>query len=122
MKSINIRIKENTKEKIDIIKKENGLKSIDETINHLIPKMVNEDFSFKKESPAFVLIGKTGNRAEEIIKVSYDDLKKSENGTSWKAQGEDTSEIATTLFVDSQGAFIRFIRNNNTFCEYYHFL
>ena len=104
-----IRIKKEIAEKIQLIKIQNNCKSLNETLEGLIPKTVDENYEFIKEQPLF-LVNNTP--------VTFTNLKNSNIGETWG----DSEHGATVLFKDGQGAFIRFIDGDEVFLEYYHFI
>ena len=112
-----IKIRKETKDKLDLIKHMNNYGSLDKVINQLIPQAINENYQFHTEKPAFTLLGKT-NSMEQIIKVGYDELRKSQIGDKWQTN----DEIAIILFKDEYGALIRFITNGLSKVEYYHYI
>ena len=50
-----IRIKKEIAEKIQLIKIQNNCKSLNETLEQLIPRTVNENYEFIKEQPIFTI-------------------------------------------------------------------
>ena len=95
-----IRIKKEIAEKIQLIKIQNNCKSLNETLEQLIPRTVNENYEFIKEQPIFT------------------DLKNNNTGKTWGNEKQN----ATIVFKDKQGAFIRFNDEDEVFLEYYHFI
>lgn len=117
----NITIQKETAEKLREYRDLNNIKSLDETIIKLLGDGTSTDVDFISEAPAFTLVGKTNRQHEtdEIINVSWEDLKQSKVGDSWIADMDVTSEKADVMFKDDEGAFIRFVRTNtNTLDEY----
>ena len=108
---MNIRINDETNEKLKEIKYIYDLKNIDEAINLAIKNTpLIEDYS--NEPPAFIL-------EDGKIIVSWNDLKNSEIGTKWGSSG---NQLATVLFKDDYGILIRFYDDTETFINYYNFL
>ena len=104
-----IRIKKEIAEKIQLIKIQNNCKSLNETLEQLIPKTVNENYEFIKEQPIFTINNQH---------ITFTDLKNNCTGTSWGNEKQN----ATIVFKDKQGAFIRFNDEDEVFLEYYHFI
>ncbi|RPF51007.1 hypothetical protein SAMN05216439_1946 [Methanobrevibacter gottschalkii] len=104
-----IRIRKDLAEQMQIIKKQNNYKSINELLEKTLDKTVNENMEVIQEQALFY-IGETP--------ITWTELKQSTNGTRWN-QGNET---VTILFKDNQGAFIRFEYENEVEVEYYHFI
>ena len=104
-----IKIRKDLNEKMQLIKKNNNYKSINELLDATLDKTVNEQLEIIQEQPLF-MIGETP--------ITWTDLKQAQTGDTW-SQGNNT---ATILFKDKQGAFIRFCTENNIEVEYYHFI
>lgn len=111
MKTTNIRISADIAEKLKEIKEANQLKSINQTLEHLIPQAVNEDFTFIKEPTAFTIANEN---------ISFTTLKENNIGKTWSNEQEQ----ATIIFKDDLGVVVRFTDkiDNYTTCEYFHFL
>jgi len=110
---MNIRINNETNEKLKEIKQNYDLKNIDDAINLAI-KNTPTPHGYTNEPPAFSLGGTKD--------VSWTDLKNSTLGNEWVSDGE----VATVIFKDDYGILIRF-RNSNpkmfpTYLEYYNFI
>ena len=114
-KYTSIKINSELADKLKLLKEENGLASLNEVIEKLIPNLVNEEFQFNREPPAFILEGFNQN-----LPVSYNVLKKSDTGKSWST---DLME-ATILFNDDYGCLIRFIilDTYDVSIMYYHYM
>lgn len=93
------------------IKELNNYKSINETLNKILPTGVVNNTDYETEPPAFTIKDNT---------ISWTTLKKSEINTEWKS--EDETEIAIILFKDKYGALVRFQFENDFFVNYFHFL
>ncbi len=91
-----IRIKKEIAEKIQLIKIQNNYKSLNETLEGLIPKTVDENYEFIKEQALFTV---------NTTPVTFTDLKNNIVGKKW---GDD-KQNAIIVFKDEEGAFIRFI-------------
>lgn len=111
MQTTNIRISADIAEKLKEIKEANQLKSINQTLEHLIPQAVNEDFTFIKEPTAFTIANEN---------ISFTDLKENKTGKTWSNEQEQ----ATIIFKDDLGVVVRFTDKTDkyTTCEYFHFL
>lgn len=104
-----IRIKKEIAEKIQLIKIQNNCKSLNETLEQLIPKTVNENYEFIKEQPIFTI---------NNTPITFTDLKNNNTSKTWGNEKQN----ATIVFKDKQGAFIRFNDEDEVFLEYYHFI
>lgn len=104
-----IRIKKEIAEKIQLIKIQNNCKSLNETLEQLIPRTVNENYEFIKEQPIFTI---------NNTPITFTDLKNNNTGKTWGNEKQN----ATIVFKDKQGAFIRFNDEDEVFLEYYHFI
>ena len=104
-----IRIRKDLAEQMQIIKKENNYKSINELLEATLDKTVNENLEVIQEQPLF-LVGEQP--------ITWTTLKQSENGTTW-SEGNNT---VTILFKDNQGAFLRFEYPDEVGVEYFHFI
>lgn len=93
------------------IKELNNYKSINETLQKLIPAGTISTFDIEDEPPAFKIKDNT---------ISWTTLKKSEINTKWMSQ--DEKEIAIIIFKDKYGALVRFQFENDFFVNYFHFL
>ena len=99
-----IRIRKDLSEKMQLIKKQNNYKSINELLDATLDKTVNEQLEVIQEQALFY--------------ITWTTLKQAQTGDTW-SQGNDT---VTVLFKDKQGAFLRFEYNNEVGVEYYHFI
>lgn len=104
-----IKIRKDLNEKMQIIKKNNNYKSINELLEKTLDKTINENLEYTQEQPLFYI-------GEQPI--TWTDLKQSQSGTNW-SQG---NEIVTVLYKDKQGAFLRFEYNDEVGMEYFHFI
>ena len=104
-----IKIRKDLNEKMQLIKKQNNYKSINELLDATLDKTVNEKLEVIQEQALFYI-------SEQPI--TWTDLKTSETGTNW-SQGNET---VTILFKDNQGAFLRFTYEDEIMVEYYHFI
>ena len=104
-----IKIRKDLNEKMQLIKKNNNYKSINELLDATLDKTVNENLEIIQEQPLF-MVGETP--------ITWTDLKQAKTGDNWN-QGSNT---VTVLFKDKQGAFLRFCTENNIEVEYYHFI
>ena len=104
-----IRKKKEIAEKIQLIKIQNNCKSLNETLEQLIPRTVNENYEFIKEQPIFTI---------NNTPITFTDLKNNNTGKTWGNEKQN----ATIVFKDKQGAFIRFNDEDEVFLEYYHFI
>lgn len=104
-----IKISKKLNERMQLIKKQNNYKSINELLENTLDKTVREELEVIREQALFYV----GD-----IPVTWCDLKNSSNGTVW-SQGEDE---VTVLFKDDQGAFLRFTSGYDVGFEYFHFL
>ena len=102
-----IRIRKDLSEKMQLIKKQNNYKSINELLDATLDKTVNEQLEVIQEQP---LLGETP--------ITWTTLKQSQTGDTW-SQGNET---VTVLFKDEQGAFLRFENENEIGMEYFHFI
>ena len=107
--SIRIKKKKEIAEKIQLIKIQNNCKSLNETLEQLIPRTVNENYEFIKEQPIFTI---------NNTPITFTDLKNNNTGKTWGNEKQN----ATIVFKDKQGAFIRFNDEDEVFLEYYHFI
>lgn len=104
-----IRIRKELAEQMQIIKKQNNYKSINELLEKTLDKTVNEKLEVIQEQALFY-VGETP--------ITWTTLKQSTSGDKW-SQG---NEIVTVLFKDNQGAFLRFEYLDEVGVEYYHFI
>ena len=104
-----IKIRKDLNEKMQLIKKQNNYKSINELLDKTLDKTINENLEIIQEQPLFY-VGETP--------ITWTTLKESQSGDTW-SQGNNT---VTVLFKDKQGAFLRFCTGNNIEVEYYHFI
>ena len=104
-----IKIRKDLNEKMQLIKKQNNYKSINELLDATLDKTVNEQLEVIQEQPLFH-IGTTP--------ITWTTLKQSQSGDNW-SQGNET---VTVLFKDKQGAFLRFEYLDEIEVEYYHFI
>lgn len=104
-----IKIRKDLNEKMQLIKKQNNYKSINELLDKTLDKTINEKLEVIQEQALFYV-------GDEPI--TWTDLKQSQNGDNW-SQGNET---VTVLFKDNQGAFLRFTYDNEVSVEYYHFI
>ena len=104
-----IRINTKTYEKLKIIKQIDEYKSISAVIEDLLLR-VPQNVDSLHEIPAFEwTVGfKDNHTPDETVKVSWEELKKSEVNNQWKLEGSWDSYEATILFKDEKGVFIRF--------------
>lgn len=102
-----IRIRKDLSEKMQLIKKQNNYKSINELLDATLDKTVNEQLEVIQEQP---LLGETP--------ITWTTLKQSQTGDTW-SQGNET---VTVLFKDEQGVFLRFENENEIGMEYFHFI
>lgn len=108
-KYTSIKIRKDLNEKMQIIKKQNNYKSINELLEKTLDKTVNEQLEVIQEQPLFYVGDKP---------ITWTDLKQSQNGDNW-SQGNNT---VTVLFKDNHGAFLRFKYNDEVEVEYFHFI
>lgn len=99
-----IKISKKLNERMQLIKKQNNYKSINELLEKTREKTVNENMEVIQEQPLF-MVGETP--------ITWTELKQSTNGTTWN-QGNET---VTVLFKDNQGAFLRFEYENEVEVE-----
>ena len=104
-----IRIRKDLAEQMQLIKKQNNYKSINELLEATLDKTVNEQLEVIQEQPLFYV----GTEP-----ITWTDLKQAQNGDTW-SQGNNT---VTVLFKDNQGAFLRFCTKEGVGVEYYHFI
>lgn len=104
-----IKIKKDLNEKMQLIKKQNNYKSINELLETTLDKTVNEKLEVIQEQALFYI-------GEQPI--TWTTLKHSKSGDIW-TQGNET---VTVIFKDKQGAFLRFNKHNETEVEYFHFI
>ena len=104
-----IKIRKDLNEKMQLIKKQNHYKSINELLETTLDKTINEQLEVIQEQPLFH-IGETP--------ITWTQLKQSQSGDKW-SQGNET---VTVLFKDNQGAFLRFEYEQEVMVEYYHFI
>lgn len=104
-----IRIRKDLNEKMQLIKKQNHYKSINELLDKTLDKTVNENMEVIHEQPLFHIGDKP---------ITWTDLKQSENNTKW----HDGNNSVTVLFKDTQGTLLRFIIENEVIVQYYHFI
>lgn len=84
-----IRIKKEIAEKIQLIKIQNNCKSLNETLEQLIPKTVNEDYKFIKEQPIFTI---------NNTPITFTNLKNNNIGKIWGNERQN----ATIVFKDTR--------------------
>ncbi|WP_407412124.1 hypothetical protein [Methanobrevibacter sp.] len=94
---------------MQLIKKQNNYKSINELLDKTLDKTINENLEIIQEQPLFY-VGETP--------ITWTELKQASTGDKW-SQGNDT---VTVLFKDNQGAFLRFYNEYEIMVEYYHFI
>ena len=104
-----IRIRKDLAEQMQLIKKQNNYKSINELLDNTLDKTVNENLEVIHEQAIFYV----GTEP-----ITWTDLKQSQTGDNW-SQG---NKIVTVLFKDKQGALLRFCTEDNIEVEYYHFI
>ena len=104
-----IKIRKDLNEKMQLIKKQNHYKSINELLDHTLDKTVDENLEVIQEQALFMV----GSEP-----ITWTDLKQSQNGDSW-SQGNET---VTVLFKDNQGAFLRFVYETEVEVRYFHFI
>ena len=104
-----IRIRKDLAEQMQLIKKQNNYKSINELLETILDKTVNENLEVIQEQPLFMV-------GEQPI--TWTTLKQSQSGDIW-SQGNTT---VTVLFKDKQGAFLRFEYPDEVGVEYFHFI
>ena len=109
VETTSIKINKDLREKMQLIKKQNNYKSINELLENTLDKTVNENLEVIQEQPLFY-VGETP--------ITWTDLKQSKNGDQW-SQGNNT---VTVLFKDKQGAFLRFCNEDEVEVQYYHFI
>ncbi len=93
------------------LKELNGYKSLNETLDNILPSGSVHNTEFTCEPPAFEI---TDNM------VSWNDLKKSKVNTSWKSN--DDAECAVVIFKDHYGTLVRFQFGDTFSVNYFHFL
>lgn len=104
-----IKIRKDLNEKMQIIKKQNNYKSINELLEATLDKTVNENLEVIQEQALFY-VGETP--------ITWTELKQSQSGDKW-SQGNNE---VTVLFKDKQGAFLRFCTEDEVGMEYFHFI
>lgn len=104
-----IKITKELNEKMQIIKKQNNYKSINELLEATLDKTVNENLDVIQEQPLFYV----GNEP-----ISWTTLKESKSGDSWSG-GID---VVTVLFKDNRGVLLRFCNEEEVEVQYYHFI
>ena len=104
-----IKIRKDLNEKMQLIKKQNNYKSINELLDKTLDKTINENLEVIQEQALFY-VGETP--------ITWTTLKQSQSGDKWN-QGND---IVTVLFKDNWGAFLRFEYEDEIMVEYYHFI
>lgn len=104
-----IRIRKDLAEQMQIIKKQNNYKSINELLENTLDKTVNENLEVIHEQPLFYV----GNKP-----ISWTTLKESQSGDNW-SQGDNA---VTVLFKDKQGVLLRFCSGEEVGMQYYHFI
>ena len=104
-----IKISKELSEKIQLIKKANGYKSVNEVLEKTLDKTINERFEPIKEQALFYV----GDQP-----ITFTILSKADLNTAW----ESDDLLITVLFKDNTGVFLRFETSNDVYCEYYHFL
>lgn len=93
------------------LKELNGYKSLNETLDNILPSGSVHNTEFTCEPPAFEISDNT---------VSWNMLKKSEINTCWES--DDNTESAVVIFKDQYGALIRFQIDDDFSVNYFHFL
>ena len=104
-----IKITKELNEKMQLIKKQNNYKSINELLENTLDKTVNETLIVIQEQPIFYV----GTEP-----ITWTTLKDAQTGDKW-SQGNNT---VTVLFKDNQGALLRFEKLDEIRVEYYHFI
>ncbi len=104
-----IRIRKDLSEKMQLIKTQNNYKSINELLDEVLDKTVDEELNIIPEQPLFY-VGETP--------ITWTTLKQSSIGDKW-SQGNNE---VTVLFKDKQGAFLRFCTEDEVGMEYFHFI
>ncbi|MBQ2651945.1 MAG: hypothetical protein IJF83_00165 [Methanobrevibacter sp.] len=104
-----IKIRKDLNEKMQLIKKQNNYKSINELLDAIIDKTVDEELNIIPEQALFY-VGETP--------ITWTELKQSNTGDKW-SQGYNE---VTVLFKDNQGAFLRFCTEDEVGMEYFHFI
>ena len=104
-----IKIRKDLAEQMQIIKKQNNYKSINELLENTLDKTVNEKLEVIQEQPLFYV----GNEP-----ISWTTLKESQYGDNW-SQGY---HAVTVLFKDKQGVLLRFCSEEEVEMQYYHFI
>lgn len=104
-----IRIRKDLSEKMQLIKKQNNYKSINELLDKTLDKTVNENMEVIEEQPLFYI---------DEIPITWTTLKQSKIGDEW---GQANSTV-TVLFKDKQGVFLRFMTGENVEMKYFHFI
>ena len=98
-------------EKLMDIKELKGYRSLNETLENLLPVGSVQDVDYQHEPPAFEITDNT---------VSWNTLKESDVNTTWKSK--DKTESAVVIFKDEFGALIRFMIDDEFNVNYFHFL
>lgn len=106
-----IRININNYEKLMDLKELKGYKSLNETLDNLLPKGTAHQTDYELEPPAFAITNH---------EISWTTLKKSEINDRWES--DDGSEVAIVMFKDGYGALVRFQFQDDFFVNYFHFL
>lgn len=104
-----IKIRKDLSEKMQIIKKQNNYKSINELLENILDKTVSEELEVIQEQPLFHV----GEKA-----ITWSDLKQSSTGTIWSQE----NNTVTVLYKDNQGAFLRFENDYEVGMEYFHLI
>ena len=122
------KINTDTYDKLLAIKQVDGYKSISAVIEDLILRVPQEQDSIQ-ELPAWEWkVGFCGNDPDKTLKVSWEKLKQSKIGDSWKLEGTWDSYEAKILFKDEKGVLIRFGDQRYddpvmiTFLKYFNFI
>jgi len=104
-----IQVNSETYDKLRLIKEIDEYKSLSAVIEELMLR-VPQNVDSLQEIPAFEwTVGFADNHTpDETLKVSWEELKKSEVNDQWKLEGSWDSYEATVLFKDEKGVFIRF--------------
>lgn len=106
-----IRINLDNYDKLMDLKELKGYKSLNETLDNLLPKGTVHSTGYELEPPAFAIKGH---------EISWTTLKKSEINARWES--DDGMEVAVVMFKDQYGALVRFQFEDDFFVNYFHFL
>jgi predicted CopG family antitoxin len=128
-KMTSTKINAETYDKLLSIKQIDEYKSISAVIEDLILRVPQKDDSIK-EAPAWKwIVGFIGqDNPDEILQISWEELKESEIGQIWKLEGSWDSYEATILYKDTKGAFVRFGEQRYDdpemifYTDYFHFI